>query len=529
MPSLPRRRARLSSLDRPATHKVTFADATPVHKPQLLRESSADADVPSSASPVSTLQRRCAQSRKHSVHDVPADDLPEPLLRMANAPSGSRLAAFDVLALIGRGALASVHLVRERRDSSDGAVAHANNGDSRRVVRSSGGGSEGSDQLFALKAVRKNDAIMAHIVPYVLRERRLHALIGGVVIDGQNGEAAAGMTSRGGSRFVVRLVDSFQDAQYVYMLQEFVAGGDLWSLVRRMGYFEAPEARFFAAEIVVALEYVHDEMGVIYRDLKPENILVTSSGHIKLTDFGLAKSLASLESGANGVAAGKANTFCGTPAYMAPEVILRQPYTTAVDWWAAGIVLYEMLAGYPPFYAATPPAVYNRVLTESDTGVSGAAAAGRMRWSSRVDGDARRVLACLLDSDPLCRLGAPLLLPPQVATADDAPAQHGGGGGGGSGGAAAVKAHAWFADVDWAEVAAGRAVPPFVPGDAPLRRRTLPADGAGSNGRGWVIGDGVEAWSPLPSVVAMRDRAARPRGAPDDNDCAADGSHFAGF
>ncbi|KAJ1550114.1 hypothetical protein HK405_001388, partial [Cladochytrium tenue] len=152
MPSLPRRRTRFSSLDRPAAHKVTFADSTPGHKPQLLRESSADADVPSSESPTSTLQRRCAQSRKHSVHDVPADDLPEPLLRTENAPSGSRLAAFDVLALIGRGALASVHLVRERRDSSDGAVAHANNADTRRVVRSSGGGSEGSDQLFALKA-----------------------------------------------------------------------------------------------------------------------------------------------------------------------------------------------------------------------------------------------------------------------------------------------------------------------------------------------------------------------------------------
>ncbi|KAJ1550286.1 serine/threonine protein kinase, AGC [Cladochytrium tenue] len=271
------------------------------------------------------------------------------------------------------------------------------------------------------------------------------------------------------SRFVVNLITTFQDPRYLHMVLEFVAGGDLWSLIRRFGRFFEDEARFYAAEIILGVEFIHSN-GIIYRDLKPENILVTAGGHLKITDFGFARPH---------VAGTNSTTFCGTPAYMAPEVILRQPYTLTVDWWSVGIVTYELLAGYTPFYADTPLRIYERVIDESlandgtpngDPAAAAAAMAAAaaadpgtalplppptMRWSSQIRGDARALVAALLARDPARRLGAAATAarPGGTNSSSTSPL----------GGARAVRAHPWFRGADWAALEAGRSPPPFVP------------------------------------------------------------------
>lgn len=124
---------------------------------------------------------------------------------------------------------------------------------------------------------------------------------------------------------------------------EFINGGELFFHLKQQGKggFDEDRARFYAAEIVLALEYLH-KSGVIYRDLKPENILIDAEGHIRLTDFGLSKS--GLKN-----ANGRTDSFCGTPEYLAPEIVRDKTYTYSVDWYSFGLVFYEMLTGINPF------------------------------------------------------------------------------------------------------------------------------------------------------------------------------------
>jgi len=142
-----------------------------------------------------------------------------------------------------------------------------------------------------------------------------------------------------------------QNSLRLYMLFEYVAGGELFSHLRTVGTLRESAARFFAGEIVLALEYLHG-LGIIYRDLKPENLLLTSAGHIKITDFGFAK-LVNSE---------RTFSLCGTPDYLAPEIIQSSGHGKAVDWWALGILIYEMLAGFPPFSADTQQGIYARII-----------------------------------------------------------------------------------------------------------------------------------------------------------------------
>ena len=135
---------------------------------------------------------------------------------------------------------------------------------------------------------------------------------------------------------------AFQDARRLYLIMEFVNGGELFYHLRQCkGGFDETRARFYAAEIVCALEYLH-EKGVVYRDLKPENVLIDNEGHIRLTDFGLSK-------GGLKDTHGRTESFCGTPEYLAPEIIRDKDYGYSVDWYSFGLVLYEMLTGINPF------------------------------------------------------------------------------------------------------------------------------------------------------------------------------------
>lgn len=136
--------------------------------------------------------------------------------------------------------------------------------------------------------------------------------------------------------FIVDLIYAFQTDGKLYLILEYLSGGELFVHLEREGIFMEDSASFYLAEIVLALEHLHRQ-GIIYRDLKPENVLLDAQGHVKLTDFGLCK-----EAVAEG---GTTNTFCGTIEYMAPEILTRKGHGKAVDWWSLGALMYDMLTG----------------------------------------------------------------------------------------------------------------------------------------------------------------------------------------
>lgn len=134
------------------------------------------------------------------------------------------------------------------------------------------------------------------------------------------------------------------------MLLEYVSGGELFTYLRATQKFENDKALFFSVEIVSALAHCH-ELDIIYRDMKPENVLIDVTGHVKLTDFGFAKKVKD-----------RTWTLCGTPEYLAPEIIQSKGHGKAVDWWSLGILIYEMLAGFPPFFDENPFDIYRKIL-----------------------------------------------------------------------------------------------------------------------------------------------------------------------
>jgi len=130
---------------------------------------------------------------------------------------------------------------------------------------------------------------------------------------------------------------------------EYVQGGEIFRLLRKEGQFPNDVALFYTTEILLALEYLH-ERDIAYRDLKPENLLIASDGHLKITDFGFAKKITD-----------RSFTLCGTPEYLAPELIMSTGHNKGVDWWALGVLIFEMLAGYPPFYDTNTYEIYKKI------------------------------------------------------------------------------------------------------------------------------------------------------------------------
>jgi len=215
--------------------------------------------------------------------------------------------------------------------------------------------------------------------------------------------------------FIVNLYAAFQDQANLYMLMEYVIGGELFSQLRKVGRFTNDTAKFYAAEIVLALEYLHS-MNIAYRDLKPENLLIDSDGHIKITDFGFAKYIED-----------RTWTLCGTPEYLAPEIIQSKGHSRGVDWWALGILIFEMLAGYPPFYAENPFDIYRKIL------------AGKINFPRHIDAQAKDLICKLLTADRTKRFGCL------------------------RGGAMDIKSHPWLHSIEWNNLYAKKIKPPFVP------------------------------------------------------------------
>jgi len=241
--------------------------------------------------------------------DGPADD-PDPT-EVHNCAAGGETAVtlgdFDLLKVIGRGTYGKVMQVRLRK----------------------------TDEIFAMKVLKK-EAVFARGDPkdlqHTIAERNVLALLNNY-----------------SHPFILGLMFAFHTPAKLYYVLNFCNGGDLYYLLSRCKKFKESQARFYSGEVFLAIEHLHS-LGVIYRDLKPENVLLDSDGHVKLTDFGLSKESQT------------ADTFCGTPVYLAPEIWMRKTYGFEVDWWSLGCVLYEMVCGLPPFWGDTIKDVYKKVI-----------------------------------------------------------------------------------------------------------------------------------------------------------------------
>ncbi|WKY15942.1 hypothetical protein Q1695_000986 [Nippostrongylus brasiliensis] len=185
--------------------------------------------------------------------------------------------------------------------------------------------------------------------------------------------------------FLVSLHFSFQNKDKLYFVVDHLNGGELFSHLQKDKTFSESRSRFYAAQIASAIGYLH-ENNIIYRDLKPENLLLDKHGYLVLTDFGLCKEGMTPTS--------VTNTFCGTPEYLAPEIILKKPYDVAVDWWCLGCVLYEMLYGLPPFYSRDHNEMYNRIVNE------------QLKMKKNISASSTDIVTKLLQKDKNKRLGS---------------------------------------------------------------------------------------------------------------------------
>lgn len=215
--------------------------------------------------------------------------------------------------------------------------------------------------------------------------------------------------------FLVRIFGTWQDRKNIFLCLEYVPGGELFSILRRARTLPVSAAKFYAAEVILALEYLHSR-NVVYRDLKPENILLDSQGHVKLVDFGFAK-----------YAPGLTWTLCGTPSYIAPEVLAGNGYGKGADWYALGILIFEMLAGHPPFDSNVDMQIYEATIQNN------------IKFPPGFDSIAQDLVTRLCHKDQFYRIGN----------------MHNG--------AREVKGHKWFAGVDWARVLEKDTRTPYVP------------------------------------------------------------------
>lgn len=281
---------------------------------------------------------------------------------------------FQVLRLIGKGTFGQVFQVRKKD----------------------------TGRIYAMKVLSKKVIIQKKEVAHTLGERNILV-----------------RTAMADSPFIVGLKFSFQTPTDLYLVTDFMSGGELFWHLQKEGRFNEPRAKFYIAELILALKHLH-EHDIVYRDLKPENILLDANGHIALCDFGLSK--------ANLTKNDTTNTFCGTTEYLAPEVLLdEQGYTKMVDFWSLGVLVFEMCCGWSPFYAEDTQQMYKNI------------AFGKVRFPrDALSTEGRNFVKGLLNRNPRHRLGA-------------------------NNDAQELMDHPFFADIDWEVLAQKNIVPPFKP------------------------------------------------------------------
>lgn len=279
------------------------------------------------------------------------------------------LSDFAVERTLGTGSFGRVHLVRSRHNG----------------------------RFYAIKVLRKEQVVRMKQVEHTNSERAVLEVVR--------------------HPFLVNLWGTFSDPTFLYMVMDFVPGGELFTLLRKSQRFPHPVAKFYAAEVALAIDYLHQN-GFIYRDLKPENILLSADGHLKITDFGFAKYVPDVTW-----------TLCGTPDYLAPEIVSSKGYNKSVDWWALGVLLFEMLAGHPPFFTedGNPIKLYEKII------------ACKVRYPPYFEPAAKDLLKSLLTADLTKRFGN----------------LHRG--------SKDIFGHLWFAEVDWDRLYRREIPAPYLP------------------------------------------------------------------
>lgn len=284
---------------------------------------------------------------------------------MANAHFA--LTDYEVLHTLGRGSFGRVRLARKKADQS----------------------------FYAMKVLKKAMCINSKQVDHVFSEFRILAQLQHPFIVGSYGLA--------------------QDSRYLYLLLEYIRGGELFRYIRSRPPLDNSHARFYAGQVVLIFEYLHS-LSVVYRDLKPENLLLAADGYLKLTDFGFAKLIQ-----------GRTYTLCGTPEYLSPEVLLNKGHSKPADWWTFGILVYELLVGIDPFSADSPMEVYQNILHK------------KPRFPPYVDPAAKSLIRHLLVADLSKRYGCL------------------------KNGVHDIKFHTWFSGFDWVQLVTKQLPAPYVP------------------------------------------------------------------
>ncbi|ETN99595.1 hypothetical protein RFI_37875 [Reticulomyxa filosa] len=264
-----------------------------------------------------------------------------------------KLKEFEIVGILGRGAFGTVKLVVDPYTNTS----------------------------YALKAIRKNQVVELGQQSHILNEKRVMQLMD--------------------SPFLVNLRGTFKDEFRIYFLLEACLGGELFTVLRKMRSFDENTAKFYAACVVEAFDYMH-QRDIVYRDLKPENLVFTDKGYLKITDFGFAK-----------VVQNKTFTLCGTPDYLSPEIVTGQGHGKAVDWWTLGILIYEMLASFPPFFDDEPLMTYRKIIQ------------GTIKFPRYLSIAVKDLISKFLKPKPTKRYG---IL---------------------KGGTALIRCHPWFQEFDW--------------------------------------------------------------------------------
>ncbi|KAL2209844.1 serine/threonine protein kinase [Sarocladium strictum] len=281
---------------------------------------------------------------------------------------------FEILKLIGKGTFGQVYQVRKKD----------------------------TQRIYAMKVLQKKVIVQKKEVAHTVGERNILV-----------------RTATSDSPFIVGLKFSFQTPSELYLVTDYMSGGELFWHLQKEGRFDERRAKFYIAELILAIQHLHQN-DIVYRDLKPENILLDANGHIALCDFGLSK--------ANLTKNDTTNTFCGTTEYLAPEVLLDESgYTKMVDFWSLGVLVFEMCCGWSPFYAEDTQQMYKNI------------AFGKVRFPREtLSQEGRNFVKGLLNRNPRHRLGA----------TDDAEE---------------LKRHPFFGDIDWDLLTKKLITPPFKP------------------------------------------------------------------